>query len=91
MRQSVSRIKNKQNIHYTGLNYSVELSDRTDASNTLIVCTKLVFNLSCGDATSRAVLHFYQTDDKILIQGSNPIQEVTAAVWLVESLIKPLQ
>ena len=67
-----------------------EVSDRLDTSEAHKVCTKLVLVLSSEQQTTKIVLHFYHTDNKIQVQGSSIFQGVSSVVWLVENLLIPL-
>ena len=67
-----------------------EVSERTDASKSLLVSTKLILSLLSKNVPSKVVLHFYHTSDSVQIQGSSMIQGMSSVAWLVEFLIKPL-
>ena len=75
-----------QNVHVV----CGEVSERMDASNSVHVCTKIVLTVSSQNVPSKVVVHFYHTSDKVQVQGGSLIQGTSSAVWLVESLIKPL-
>ena len=70
------------------------VSERTDKTKSLHVCTQATFHLKQVDMESpltKVVMHFYHTDSKIQIQGGYlPSSGTSAASWLVKNLIEPL-
>ena len=70
-----------------------KVSDRHDNSGAHLLSTQLKLNISKeGDTTNHQLtLHFYHTNDKILLQSSSVISPgVSAATWLVKNFVEPL-
>ena len=70
-----------------------KLSNRMDKSGNHLVCTQLTLlltNMFEGLSSSKVVMHFYHTDDKLQVQGSSLLSRVSTAEWMVEHFIKPL-
>ena len=71
-----------------------KLSNRQDNSSDHLLCTQLTLLIKANNCSAKAhqlTLHFYHTQDKILIQGSSIISAgVSAATWLVKNFIEPL-
>ena len=78
--------KNIQNV----LLFCNDVSDRNDANNSFKVCTKIDLLLTLAGISSKVVLHFHHTDDKIQVQRCFLIQGVFSVIWIVENLIKTL-
>ena len=69
------------------------VSNRQDNTGTHLLSTQLKLIISNQDSTvsHHITLHFYHTNDKILIQSSTVILPgMSAATWLVKHFIEPL-
>ena len=72
-----------------------KVSDRMDNTGTHLLATQLKLKITGyqqnSDVSHQITIHFYHTNDKILIQSSSIITPgITAAVWFVKSFIEPL-
>ena len=73
-----------------------KVSNRDDNTGNHLLCTVLVLTITAKDQQQSSnhhsvTLHFYHTNDKILIQGSSIlVPGISSAKWLVQNLIEPL-
>ena len=82
----------KLDVHGTTIS-CLKISDRSDKSKNLLVCTQLTLsltNLYENISASKVFLHLYHTDNKIQVQGSSILSNVSTPVWMVEHFLQPL-